>query len=120
MNTLAPINLRLANLRRWLDKRVPLNAVNPVLSDDDSEILTNMIKKQDIPIIVRYAGGEKPWEIVVCEKLNTPSKDFYVFMPELPDLLTAYNFVFHAFGLNNIGCCRVIKCEGKTPDTCYP
>lgn len=120
MNNLAPLHLRLANLRRWLDKRVPINAINPILSDEDSRILDHMIRDQDIPLIVRHNNGEKPWEIVVCEKLNTPSKDFYVVGTELPTLYDAYTCVERLYGLERNGCCRIIRCEGKTPDTCYP
>jgi hypothetical protein len=55
-----------ANLRRWLDKRVPLTAKDVTLSDADHEILLDMVAKWEIPVLIRKEG-EDNYSIIVDE-----------------------------------------------------
>ena len=42
-----------ANLRRWLDKRVPLNGLNVTLSPADHSTLCYLVRKWEIPVLIR-------------------------------------------------------------------
>jgi hypothetical protein len=55
-----------ANLRRWLDKRVPLTSKDVTLSDADHEILLDMVSKWEIPVLIRKEG-EDNYSIIVDE-----------------------------------------------------
>lgn len=55
-----------ANLRRWLDKRVPITAKDVTLSDAEHEILLDMVSKWEIPVLIRKEG-EDNYSIIVDE-----------------------------------------------------
>jgi hypothetical protein len=55
-----------ANLRRWLDKRVPLTAKDVTLSDAEHEILLDMVSKWEIPVLIRKEA-EDNYSIIVDE-----------------------------------------------------
>lgn len=58
--------LHQANLRRWLDKRVPLSAPNVTLSNTDRWTLGHMVNKWGIPVIIRKEA-EDNYSIIIDE-----------------------------------------------------
>jgi predicted RecB family endonuclease len=71
-----PLHLAQANLRRWLDKRVPLTAGNVELPDAQQEILFNMVSNWEIPVLIRKEG-EDNYSVIVDEG-NGKVDDMYV------------------------------------------
>jgi len=61
-----PLHLAQANLRRWLDKRVPLKAGNVELSDDKHEVLLDMVHAWEIPVLIRKEGSDN-YSVIVDE-----------------------------------------------------
>jgi hypothetical protein len=47
-----------ANLRRWLDARVPLTAKDVKLSDKDHSTLCYLVRKWEIPVLIRKEGED--------------------------------------------------------------
>lgn len=60
------IPLHQANLRRWLDKRVPLSAPNVTLSNADHSTLCHMVKKWRIPVLIREEAKDN-YSIIIDE-----------------------------------------------------
>ena len=52
-NRTYPLHLAQANLRRWLDKRVPLTAKDVKLSDAAHSTLCYLVRKWEIPVLIR-------------------------------------------------------------------
>lgn len=67
--------LHQANLRRWLDKRVPLTAGDVTLNEADRATLYQMMRKWGIPLIARNEG--KTYSLVVNEGKGS-HYDWYV------------------------------------------
>ena len=55
-----------ANLRRWLDKRVPLSAKDVKLSDADHSTLCYLVHKWQIPVLIRKEA-EDNYSVIVDE-----------------------------------------------------
>ena len=103
-----PLHLAQANLRRWLDARVPVGGNNVTLSDTDHKKLTEMINKWRIPLIARYERkGNKTITLIVEEKENGNENDFYVLKTNIPCGTfwhTALPYTgFHNFNIKFIG-----------------
>ena len=47
------LQIHQANLRRWLDKRVPLHGGDLTLTESDRATLYQMMRKWNIPLIIR-------------------------------------------------------------------
>jgi hypothetical protein len=65
-----------ANLRRWLDKRVPLTAKDVTLSDADHSTLCYLVSKWEIPVLIRKEAEDNYSFIVDEGKGNVD--DMYV------------------------------------------
>jgi len=86
-NTLAPLSLRQANLRRFLNARLTLHS-SPysVLSWKDTEKLYHMMYMQELPVVSRYDNKTRKYSIVLLEKATQmveDTKDFYVLAYDL-------------------------------------
>jgi hypothetical protein len=98
MKNLAPLHLRLANLRRWLKKRVGDENdihVHPELNEKDLTIFLRMIHNQKIPVYSRLDPANKKFDLIVHEKLVKTveeTKYFYILEVNLnsPEACSAY------------------------------
>ena len=63
---LAPLHLRLANLRRFLDARIPADG-GAFRNINDHKKLMDMIRQQSIPVFIRSTSNNK-FDAVVMEK----------------------------------------------------
>jgi hypothetical protein len=61
-----PLHLRLANVRRWLDARVPLHGKDVILPENEAKTLHTMIRTQLLPIALREDGPYR-MDLVLCE-----------------------------------------------------
>ena len=64
---MAPLHLRLANLRRWLNKRTNNN--NPTLLKSDTIELYNIINNQKLILILANDSLNK-WDVIIQEKVS--------------------------------------------------
>lgn len=80
----ASLHLRLANIRRWLDKRLPDGG--DFNDDNDYNTLLKMVKEWQLPIAIRVDSMNE-YEAVLIEKLidnnvnvydKENTKEFYV------------------------------------------
>ena len=99
--TLAPLALRQANLRRWLDARVPVGGNHVELEGQDAETLKRMIHDQKLPItaVLSYSGNDPKWEVVVDEGIS-PISECYVLETNLGSFAAVYNWVNMNLGGN--------------------
>ena len=72
-----------ANLRRWLDKRVPVTADNVTLSDAEHEILLDKVYKWEIPVLIRKEA-EDNYSVIVDEGKGNV-ENFYVAYANVTD-----------------------------------
>ena len=72
-----------ANLRRWLDKRVPLTAIDVKLSDSEHEILLDKVCKWEIPVLIRKEG-EDNYSVIIDEGKGEVD-NFYVAYANVTD-----------------------------------
>lgn len=85
---LAPLHLRLANVRRFLDARI-IKGYAEFKNSRDHVKLVAMVKKQKLPINIRFDGHS--YDIILMEK-NTPNariSDFYVLECGFKDVVKA-------------------------------
>ena len=106
MKKLAPIHLRRANLRRWLNKRV-CHANNPnlpsELNEKDLTILLKMIYEQATGILSRLDKSNGKFDVVVHErnfKTIEDTKDFYILKVDL-NSVQACNAYTHFLMVNH-------------------
>jgi hypothetical protein len=93
------LHLRQANLRRWLDKRVPLTAGNVTLNEVDRATLYKMMREWEIPLIVRKEANHK-YSLIVDEGKGS-HYDFYVLAVDIPE-----NMIDHVIEEGfNLGVC---------------
>ena len=90
MNNTLPLHQ--ANLVRWLNKRVPANAVNPVLSGIDRARLLKMIREWSIPLIVKERSDALGYEILVDEGRGSLS-EFYVIVADAGENESEADFI---------------------------
>lgn len=86
--------LHQANLRRWLDKRVPLTAGDVTLKEADRATLYQMMRKWGIPLIARNEG--KTYSLIVDEGKGS-HYDWYVLAVDIKqdDVLHVVNEGFN-------------------------
>ena len=72
-----PLHLAQANLRRWLDARVPLKGENVALSKQDHGKLMALARKWNVPVLIRKEG-ENNYSFILNEKNGGNVEDFYV------------------------------------------
>ena len=88
-----------ANLRRWLDKRVPLTAGDVTLNEVDRATLYQMMRNWDIPLIVRMESNHTI-SLVVDEGKGS-HYDFYVLAVDIPESKYAH-VIEEGFNLGNL------------------
>ena len=95
------LKLRQANLRRWLDKRVPLTAGDVTLNEVDRATLYKMMRDGEIPLIARKDAANS-YSLVVNEGKGS-HHDFYVLAVDIP-----FNKVEHIIEEGyNLGVCEL-------------
>jgi hypothetical protein len=55
-----------ANIRRWLDKRVPLSAKDAIIKPDDLSTFFRMVRDWKLPLIIRK-DADKSWSVLLNE-----------------------------------------------------
>ena len=87
-----------ANLRRWLDKRVPLAAKNVTLSDADHEILLDMVCHWEIPVLIRKEA-EDNYSVIINEGKGNVD-DMYVAYANVTNALIHPVLLYMGVGAN--------------------
>ena len=106
MKNLAPYHLRLANLRRWMKKRVgDENDIHlpAELTEKDLTILLRMIHNQKIPVFARQDKNNGKWDLILTEKqfkTIEETKYFYVIEVDL-NSQAACNAYMHFLMVNH-------------------
>lgn len=94
--------LHQANLRRWLDKRVPLTAGDVTLNEADRATLYKMMRKWMIPLIIRKECNNT-YSLVVDEGAMEPGahNNFYVLAVDIKEK-DVVHVIDQGFNLGNI------------------
>lgn len=91
--------LHQANLRRWLDKRVPLTADDVTLNEAERATLYQMMRKWMIPLIIRKEFNNT-YSLVVDEGTGS-HHDFYVLAVDIKEK-DVVHVIDQGFNLGNI------------------
>lgn len=79
------LQLHQANLRRWLDKRVPLTAGDVTLKEVDRATLYQMMRKWGIPLLIRTEANNTI-SLIVNEGGHLHNHhDFYVLAVDIKE-----------------------------------
>ncbi len=96
---LSPLHLRLANVRRFLDKRIDKDTAQFGSEKDEAKFF-NMINKQKLPLVCRRHPNGKYDVVLIEKKVKVTAKNsnkWYVLGVDFPSIANAIGWINISF-----------------------